>query len=398
MQERGALFDVVQRMLTGLQGFNSATAAALARRDVLGEYNFDDLVPEFEAVFSLCRNIPFQVLRDLSTGQLDKLRKGLEKAHAAIDAVRKFNLGASGDLHQRHLDITNEIQGSLDEAADIIMPYASYGMGRSLDIEGTEKKVRASIERMDALVNEFQQKMESKGKEMVKMSAEIGEDLRKKADERLQEFRTHVDSQAQEVREHMRRAANLGDSVLPDLEKKVEGLRSGVTNMSVGGQADYFRQESEKHTKSSVWWGIGALAFAMLLVLYALFGEKWIPVNLTGTDDLARHYALAQAVISRILVFAVLGYALFFCVKNYTAHRHNAIVNRHRQNALMTYRALVEANDTPENADIVLGQAARCIFAPQDSGYARSGSEDGAGVSVFETFRRAANAAKKGDD
>ena len=49
--------------------------------------------------------------------------------------------------------------------------------------------------------------------------------------------------------------------------------------------------------------------------------------------------------------------------------------NRHRQNALLTYRALVAAAGEHETEDIVLAHAAVCIFAPQETGYSGSKSE-----------------------
>ena len=55
----------------------------------------------------------------------------------------------------------------------------------------------------------------------------------------------------------------------------------------------------------------------------------------------------------------------FLFAKVFISHKHNAIVNRHRQNALLTYKALVEAaGDTP-NREVIFVQAAACIFNPK---------------------------------
>ena len=54
-------------------------------------------------------------------------------------------------------------------------------------------------------------------------------------------------------------------------------------------------------------------------------------------------YETVQLAISKVLIFSVIAYMLFLSARNFLSHKHNAIVNRHRQNALMTHRALIEA-------------------------------------------------------
>ena len=80
-------------------------------------------------------------------------------------------------------------------------------------------------------------------------------------------------------------------------------------------------------------------------------------------------YDTLQIGVSKVLIFAVISYMLYLCARNFMSHKHNAIVDRHRQNALMTYKALVDAaGDTP-NREVILVQAAACIFGPQGTGY-----------------------------
>jgi hypothetical protein len=78
--------------------------------------------------------------------------------------------------------------------------------------------------------------------------------------------------------------------------------------------------------------------------------------------------------LSKILIFAVLAYMLLLCARNFLSHKHNAIVNKHRQNALLTFNALVAAAGTEERRDVILTYAAACIFSPQDTGYTKAGA------------------------
>ena len=96
----------------------------------------------------------------------------------------------------------------------------------------------------------------------------------------------------------------------------------------------------------------------------SLFLHKWIiPANT---------YETIQLGISKTLMFAVISYMLYLCSRNFLAHKHNAIVNKHRQAALQTYTALADAAQSQESRDVVLTHAAACIFSPQSTGYSKN--------------------------
>lgn len=62
-------------------------------------------------------------------------------------------------------------------------------------------------------------------------------------------------------------------------------------------------------------------------------------------------------------------------ILNYTA-KHNEIGNRHRQAALQTFDALVEAADSHQAKDVILQHAANAIFQHRDSGYLKNQSNE----------------------
>ena len=71
---------------------------------------------------------------------------------------------------------------------------------------------------------------------------------------------------------------------------------------------------------------------------------------------------------------------MILCARNFLSHTHNAIVNKHRQNALLTFKSLAGAAGNNSNQDIILTQAAACIFSPQDTGYTKHTSETSSGA------------------
>ena len=99
-----------------------------------------------------------------------------------------------------------------------------------------------------------------------------------------------------------------------------------------------------------------------------------------------------QLISSKFLIFAVLGYLLLMAARNYTTHKHNSVVNRHRQNALLTYRALVEASAGKGTEDIILAHAASCIFSPQETGFSHGKGDSSSGSkSVLELMTKGAS-------
>ena len=165
---------------------------------------------------------------------------------------------------------------------------------------------------------------------------------------------------------------------LGNAESILDAIRKAAGEAGVSQQAIHFKEEADRHEAEAKTWR-ERVGMAVAAFVGAAFLSWW------WSGDVADGFALAQSLASRALVFVALGFGVFFCAKNYLAHRHNAVVNRHRQKALETYRALAEAD--PKSREIVLAHAARCIYAPQDSGFARKG-ESGGGEIPIETILR----------
>jgi hypothetical protein len=107
---------------------------------------------------------------------------------------------------------------------------------------------------------------------------------------------------------------------------------------------------------------------ALLLAVYAVLSLFFYEIP--GFDT-SNPYRAVQNAISKVLIFGVIAYMLSLCAKNFLSHKHNEIVNKHRQNALATFTALAEATSDAASSDIVLSHAAACIFAPQETGYTK---------------------------
>jgi membrane protein implicated in regulation of membrane protease activity len=159
----------------------------------------------------------------------------------------------------------------------------------------------------------------------------------------------------------------------------LETVQKVAAEQGVSQQAIYYKEEAELHESEANKWRNWTFGTALLLGAFAvasLFIHK-IPFLIPNN-----YYETIQLAISKFLIFAVISYMLLLCARNFLSHKHNAIVNKHRQNALVTFTALVDAASEKGNQDIVLTHAAECIFSPQDTGYGKHATATSGSASV----------------
>lgn len=332
--------EALQKTRTSLKRMQEFDLDKIDRADDLGpKINFKGVVSAAQRLVDIYKRLSLDALDELTTPHLNTIQNCADRDFSYLDQILKFELESVSNPAQQRDVLTQQVRDAYAPSFQELLLFICHGVSRTADFKALEREARAANQRMRDEFDGLRGHMESKSKEADGILAEI----RKVAAER-----------------------------------------------GVSDQADFFKSEADQHSmdaanwQNRVWWAAGALAVYAVLSIF-------LPI-VPGLDTVDAW----QLTISKTLVFIVLGYSLFFCAKNYMAHRHNAVVNRHRQNALLTYRALVEANKNPENADIVLTQAARFIFAPQDSGYARSGGSEGGGISI-ETIRRIADDKQGGE-
>ena len=255
-------------------------------------------------------------MADLPEGKLNDVIGNANGFFNLLDQIIKFDPKVSDPYNARNSAVNNIIN-QYDHNFTFLFPYIAYASAKQRDFGALEREARASIQGV------------------ADHAAEITRELEKQKDE--------------------------GSRILDDVRKV-------AAEHGVSQQAVYFQEESERHDKQAESWKCITIGTAIGLGLFAavsVFLHKW--PFLAPTDT----YTGLQLALSKGLVFAVIAYFLFLAARNFLAHKHNAIVNRHRQNALLTFNALVNAAGQPEARDIVLSYASACIFAPQDTGYTK---------------------------
>jgi hypothetical protein len=324
--------NVIDDTAFDLERIQNFDAESLVQREKLGsDLAFDDAVLPAQRIILLFKKVPLDVLGEFPNEQLIILQAQAKNAFNLFDSVIKFK-STNIDAEGTKMSLISQIEAAYQPAFNYIYPLISFAVARKVDF--------------NALAAEGRTAVQSIKDNTAKVVAELKE----------------TSESAAQVLKEVREAA----------------AEQGVTQ-----QAKYFADESTAHLGYSKKWLFASVCMAIIVLIYSvstLFFTK-IPLLTAATPTEA-----VQITASKFLVFFVLVYALFQCVKNYSSNMHNSIVNKHRQNSLMTYKTLTEAGGSPEAREVVLQHAASAIYAPSDTGYVKNeerGSGDNALIGMF---------------
>lgn len=336
-------FDQAHASLERVQTFN---VKHLSRKEELGtEFAFDDAIDPAAKVVSLFRQISLDHLDEFADRQLKLIQQQADSFYNMLNDILNFNPGQIDQNPKGQRDnLVNVISASHQSIFDQLFPLISFAASRIRDFAALETEARAAIQSIQD------------------RTAEVTADLK----------------------EHEKTARDT-----------LEEVRKVAAEQGVSQQAIHFKEESDKHEKLARKWRDYTVKTGIGLGLYALataFAHKW-PWLAPATS-----YETVQLAVSKILIFVVIAYMLVLCARNFLSHTHNEIVNRQRQNALMTFQALADAARNEDSKDVVLTHAAACIFSPQETGYAKPGipASTGATPSVLRILQHLTRSGPEG--
>lgn len=326
------VYESCRQALERIQTFDSTS---LGREDDLGrQMNFAEAVKPAEAIIALYKRIPISALGDFTDTQLNAILGQANADFSVFKQILDFN-AASNDAVGTRTNILNNIKVRRDQLFDQLWQYVAYGVARITDTSLLETQARATIQ--------------------------------------------GIEDQAATLTKQLTKAKEDADGALA-------AIRAVASEQGVSQQAVYFKDEAQHQEMLADKWLTYTYRIAVALGVFAILSLFLHKFEWIKPDTNAEMF---QLITSKVLIFSVLGYLLLMAARNYTTHKHNAVVNRHRQNALLTYRALVTAADDPGTQDIVLAHAASCIFSPQETGFTVSRGEAGSGSkSVLELLTK----------
>jgi len=302
----------------------------LVRRDELGErYSFIKLKPHLEQIIKLFFHVNNFDLENLLTETIDTIDRVSKETAVLFTTVKHFQ--AVNDAQEMHEQISKQIIDFTKDLASEMFPIVNYYRLGELEKKPSEAKSK---------INEILEHMNGIVKEAIEKSKEQN--------------------------------------------RIVEETRSAAGQVSISRHSNLFEEQAKSHKKLSRVW----LAITGVLTVITLWvGRYFVKLYLDDITVITTGQAIQRAV-AKLIVFGVLSYAIVWAGKVYRAHQHNNVVNTHRQNALRTFEAFVEAIEGDQDIkDAILLRASETIFAPQSSGFLTQEPEPMTSTKVWEIFR-----------
>jgi hypothetical protein len=157
------------------------------------------------------------------------------------------------------------------------------------------------------------------------------------------------------------------------INQTVEAAKVAAADVGIEKQSVYFETQATEHKNAALKWLVGSF-FLLLAILGAAGG--WIYYYLMHPEP--QPPINIQLLVEKVVLFSALFGGLVSATRSYRAHRHNYVVNKHRHNALLTFRAFSQqASADPATKNAVLLQTTQCIFSPQPTGYSSHDVDSG---------------------
>ncbi len=298
-------------------------ASSLVREEDLGrELAFKEAVEPAQRIINLYGQIALDALDDFPEQMLATVKGQAEQHYKFLDNILKFSSTQENAAVQRETLLT-QLRDNYNSVFTQLQLTIAYSAQRVTDFGRLEREAGLAIKAI-----------EDKTKAIV---------------------------------DRIEKAEGAVDTIL-------ENVRQAAGELGVSQQAVHFDASVKAHNKEADKWHFRLLLTGAVLGVYALSTLFFHKIPWLQTAD------PIQLVVSKVLIFAVISSYLFVCIRNYTSHKHNAIVDKHRQNALLTYKALVDAAGETPNSEVILVHAAACIFGPQGTGYTKDNVAGQSGV------------------
>ena len=174
---------------------------------------------------------------------------------------------------------------------------------------------------------------------------------------------------------------------LGEISTALKAAEQAAADAATASHAREFEFEAVASNSAAKRWLIsailsGAVAIALTWQLFLHDSGSASPVA-AGTNSVAVVSTAAtekitihevQQMVARVVMVSIFYFFVILCGRNYSSCRHNYTVNRHRRNAMQTFKAFAAASSDPATREFMLRQAAACAFTPQQTGYLKDES------------------------
>ena len=309
-EERNKKIDEAKKLLEELA---AKKATSLARTEELSrDINFSEAVPFFEDMLDITKQLNQRTIERLALTQINQIINACSILNGLIKEVNDFTLNQNTPA-----DVCKRIIQKVKEAYDGIMEPLTV----PLAFTATLATDFAKIER------------EAKG------------------------FHATMKEEADNFK-------NLLDKYTSEAGKALQAIKSQAAEAGVATNAQIFLTDSVNHAKTAKNWlkaTIWTSSITLVVaVIFVLLSFNYRPESTA---------VAIQYVVSKLILLSTLSFGIFWCARNYKSSKHNETLNKHRANALMTFRAFVEGSAETQVKDAILLQAAQAAFVNRPTGY-----------------------------
>lgn len=300
--------------------------------------------------------------------QREQLRSKLRVcSNAEIgDWTQEPRLGSEGGF----VSLTSEFERvkaftkALSEADLDILPAAKFqaldgAFGDLLDVLRGISQLKAQADTRDrnGLSDQFRQRFKSFFDEAAPVAGMLQD-----RSAPLVEWRTLLD----EAKAELAARSEESTKAILEIRQSVDAAKLAARYEGISTQATYFQLQANEHLVAGKWW----LGLSGVILVAVLSVSVWSVNYYLQNPPSPGAEINFQLIAAKLVLFSALFSALVSASRSYKAHRHNYVVNKHRLNALKTFRAFSEQAETDSaTKQAVLMQTTQCIFSPQPSGY-----------------------------
>ena len=305
---------------------------SLKRSDLSGRrLSFEIVTPDLLTVHEMLEEMltaPRESLIGLSKDNLQQISNYLWQLLDRFQEIYNFNPPNSDlqNAREEHKGTLQEIVRFCDEVRQQLGPIVAYLQSKR--VEQLETRVNATI---DDAVNKAAEKFSTETNQLQKHSDQAEENEAKRQE---------------------------------DFNQLKGQLEDALAEESVSKYEKIFEGQANKHQQASFWWLLSTVG--LIIVFGGVFYWLFNALKLGGTEWIG----VLQNIFTKGFLLSLIYLVLNRSIKNYTAEKHLEVVNRHRQNALRTFRAFHSAaGENQETQDAVLLAATNAIFDANQSGY-----------------------------
>lgn len=194
-----------------------------------------------------------------------------------------------------------------------------------------------------------------------------------------------IDQLISELNKKTKETEKKGEEYLTQLDETLKSAEEAAAKVGVSRHSQIFNTESTEHEEQSkTWlkWTVGVLIAIVVAAVIFIF---------VFPDTNSSSAEIIQFSITKVIVLSAMFYGLSICNRNYKAHKHNATLNKHRQNALSTFETFAKAAGTDtQTKNAVLIEATHTIFSNQQTGYLNSEKDSESSNKIVEIIKNVA--------